>query len=156
MLLVVLGLATGVGRTLLREYRFRLDRTATGLRRRRGLLTLTDVTLPIRRVQAAIVGTGPLRDRFGWRELKLQSLGKDEGSKGDHVVAPLASDAEIAAILAELGWRGVDAGVEWRKVSRRLCLGLHLRSSPAARSRPRSSLLVVPLGRRRGLASSPR
>ena len=76
---------------------FRLDRSGTGLRRRRGLLTLTDVTLPLRRAQAAIVGTGPLRERFGWRELKLQSLAKDEGGKGDHVVAPLAREEEVAA-----------------------------------------------------------
>ena len=117
VMLVTIGLATGVGRTLLRDYRFRLDRTPTGLRRRRGLLTLTDVTLPLRRVQAAIIGSGPLRDRFGWRDLKLQSLAKDEGSKGDHVVAPLARDAEIGDILAELGWRSVDPAVAWRRIS---------------------------------------
>ena len=117
LLLVAIGLAAGVGRTVLREYRFRLDRTATGLRRRRGLLTLTDVTLPITRVQAAIVATGPLRERFGWHILKLQSLAKDKGNKGDHVVAPLASQAEVSTILAQLGWRGVDPGVEWHRVS---------------------------------------
>ena len=113
-----LGLATGVTRTLLRDYRFRLDRTAAGLRRRRGLLTLTDVTLPLARVQAAIIGSGPVRDRFGWRELKLQSLAKDEGSKGDHVVASLARDAEIEAILAELDWRAIDPTVAWQRVSK--------------------------------------
>ena len=113
-----LGLATGVTRTLLRDYRFRLDRTAAGLRRRRGLLTLTDVTLPLVRVQAAIIGSGPVRDHFGWRELKLQSLAKDEGSKGDHVVASLARDAEIEAILAELDWRAIDPTVAWQRVSK--------------------------------------
>ena len=75
-----------------------------GLRRRRGLLTLTDVTLPLKRVQAAIIATGPIRSAFSWAELKLQSLAQDEAGKGDHVVAPLAHPPEIAAILAELGW----------------------------------------------------
>lgn len=118
VLLVVLGLATGVVRTLLRDYRFRLDRTATGLRRRRGLLTLSDVTFPIRRAQAAIIGSGPLREHFGWRDLKLQSLGGDEGRKGgDHVVAPLARANEVEAILAELRWRGVDGSIDWQRVS---------------------------------------
>ena len=116
VLLVGLGLATGVIRTVLRDFRFRLDRTATGLRRRRGLLTLTDVTLPIARVQAAIVGSGPLRDHFGWRDLKLQSLARDEGSKGDHLVASLARDAEVGAILVELDWRPIDT-VAWQRVS---------------------------------------
>ena len=117
VLMVIVGLATGIGRTLLRDYRFRLDRTTSGVRRRRGLVTLTDVSLPLKRVQAAIIGTGPVRDRFGWRSLKLQSLANDEGSKGDHLVAPLADDGEIGAILGELGWREVDGGVEWRRVS---------------------------------------
>jgi putative membrane protein len=58
-----------------------------------------------------------LREAFGWRDLKLQSLARDESSKGDHIVAPLADDAEVAAILAELNWRPVGAGVEWRRVS---------------------------------------
>ena len=63
VVLVVVGLATGMVRTLMREYRFRLDHSGKGLRRRRGLLTLTDVTLPIRRIQAAIIGTGPCARR---------------------------------------------------------------------------------------------
>ena len=117
MTLGAVGLATGIGRTLLRDYRFRLDRTETGLRRRRGLLTLTDVTVPLTRVQAAIIGSGPVRDRFGWRDLKLQSLAKDEGSKGDHVVAPLAHDAEIGAILDQLGWQPPTASTDWQRVS---------------------------------------
>lgn len=116
-LLVLIGLATGIIRTLLREYGYRLDRTEVGLRRRRGLLTRTDVTLPARRAQAAIVGTGPLRDTFGWRDLKLQSLASDEGGKGDHVLAPLARDGEIGAILAALGWRPLSVATDWKRVS---------------------------------------
>lgn len=117
MLILALGLATGVSRTVLRDYRFRLDRTATGLRRRRGLLTLTDVTLPVHRVQAAIIGSGPLRDFFGWSELKLQSLAKDEGTNGDHAVAPFARRDEIDLILREIDWRLVDPSRQWSSIS---------------------------------------
>lgn len=116
-LLVLIGLATGIVRTVLREYGFRLDRTEVGLRRRRGLLTRTDVTLPARRAQAAIVGTGPLREPFGWRDLRLQSLASDEGGGGDHVLAPLARDAEVGTILAELGWRPLSPAIDWKRVS---------------------------------------
>ena len=115
--LVLIGVATGIVRTTLRDYGFRLDRTATGLRRRRGLVTLTDVTLPVRRAQAAIVGTGPVRDRFGWRELKLQTLARDEGGSGDHVLAPLADDKETGTILAALGWRELPSEIGWKRVS---------------------------------------
>ena len=116
--LVLLGLTTGIIRTLLSDFRFRLDRTGTGLRRRRGLLTLTDVTLPLRRVQAALVYTGPIRDAFGWRELKLQSLAADEGNSSDHVVAPLAKDAEIDSILTELDWHMPTAEANWERFDR--------------------------------------
>lgn len=109
-LLIVLGSLTGIVRTLLLEWRFRLDRSANGLRRRRGLLTLTDVTIPLRRVQAALIVTGPVRVRFGWRTLKFQSLGSDAADKGDHVMAPLATSDEVALIIDELGWPRIQEG----------------------------------------------
>ena len=118
VLLLALGSATGIVRTVLRDYGFRLDRVGQALRRRRGLLTLTDVSLPLARVQAAIVATGPLRRALGWFELKLQSLAQDEASKGDHVVAPLVRSAEITQVLAELNWPPGPPAPAWRNVSR--------------------------------------
>lgn len=119
LLLLILGLATGIARTLTRDFRFRLDRTGTGLRRRRGLLTLTDVTIPVRRVQAALILTGPVREYFGWFELKLQSLARDEeGGGGDHVVAPLARQDELAAILSQLDWRLPEQSDAWEGISK--------------------------------------
>ena len=56
--LAIVGLVTGLGRTVLRDYGFRLDETPKGLRRRRGLLTRTDVVMPVHRVQALKVATG--------------------------------------------------------------------------------------------------
>jgi len=116
LLLVLLGVGTGMVRTALREHGFRLDRTETGFRRRRGLLTLTDVSIPARRAQAAILATGPIRKLFGWKVLKLQSLSQD-GGKGDHVVAPLARETEAAAILDSLGWPVGPMVEGWRPVS---------------------------------------
>jgi putative membrane protein len=116
VLLVLLGIGTGLFRTVLREYGFRLDRTDAGFRRRRGLLTLTDVTIPAKRVQAAILANGPIRQHFGWWVLKLQSLAQD-GGKGDHVVAPLARETEAAAILHSLEWPVGPSADGWRPVS---------------------------------------
>jgi putative membrane protein len=117
IVLVLLGIGTGLVRTTLREYGFRLERTETGLRRRRGLLTLTDVTIPAKRVQAAILANGPIRNRFGWWVLKLQSLAMD-GKKGDHVVAPLAQEEEAASILKSLQWPIAPQSTAWRRISR--------------------------------------
>lgn len=113
LLLMLVGLLTGVVRTLLREYGFRLDRTDAGLRRRRGLLTRTDATLPVKRAQAVVLRSGPVREAFGWRQVTLQSLARDEGERGDHVLAPLTSRDEANSIIAELGWRPLARDIRW-------------------------------------------
>ena len=117
VLLLLIGLVTGIVRTLLGDYGFRLDRAGAGLRRRRGLLTKTDVTLPVARAQAAIVASGPVRESFGWSELLLQSLAQEEKSRGNHELAPLAHPAEVNAILKEIGWRPVPPAPAWTRVS---------------------------------------
>ncbi len=99
---LLLGVATGIARTIIRDYGFTLDRTELGFRRRRGLTTKTDVTLPIARVQAATVGTGFIRRALGWYEVKLTSLAGDGKDEKDHIVAPLARLGEADAILTEL------------------------------------------------------
>jgi len=118
IVLVLVGILTGVIRTVTRDFGFRLDRTAVGLRRRRGLFTRTDVTLPVKRAQAAILASGPVRDGFGYGELKLQNLAGDEDKSGNHVLAPLATKEEASGILTALGWRGLPNPVSWLRVSR--------------------------------------
>ena len=118
IVLLLLGSATGVVRTVLRDYGFRIDSTEGGFRRRRGLLTLTDVTLPLKRAQAALVLTGPVRRAFGWFELKLENLAQDERGAGDHVIAPLAREDEIEAVVGKLGWPVSPEIAEWRPISR--------------------------------------
>lgn len=132
MSLLVIGTATGIVRTAVRDYGFRLDRTETGLRRRRGLVSVTDVTLPVKRAQAAIVASGPVRDAFGWQELKLQSLAADEGGRGDHVLAPLASGGESGRILQALGWRPLAPQPQWLPVSSAYVWVLAIATAPLA------------------------
>lgn len=100
--LILLGMATGVVRTLLRDWDFRLVRTSRGMRRTRGLATRTDVTIPLARVQAALVDTGWVRRIAGWYELKLQSLASDGTKESDHVVIPFARLDDVDSVLAEL------------------------------------------------------
>ena len=130
VVLIVIGVATGIVRTALTEFGFRLDRTGVGLRRRRGLFTKTDVTLPVSRAQAAVIASGPLRDRFNWRELRVQSLAKDEGGKGSHVLAPLAHDEEVNRIFAEFGWPALPGQIAWKNVSRSFVTALAVAMSP--------------------------
>ena len=117
VVLVILGILTGIIRTTVRDWGFRLDRTEVGLRRRRGLTTITDVTLPIKRVQAALLATGPIRERFGFSEMKFQNLGHDEGT-GAHVVAPLAKRDEVDRVIEAIGWRRLPNPIDWTRVSK--------------------------------------
>lgn len=130
VLLILLGIVTGIIRTALTDFGFRLDRTGVGLRRRRGLFTRTDVTLPVSRAQAAVIATGPVMDRLRWREFRVQSLAKDESSKGSHVLAPLARDAEVDRIIGELGWQPLPSRVAWIRVSLEFVLVLAVALSP--------------------------
>ncbi len=110
--LAVVGLVTGLGRTVLRDYRFRLEETPKGLRRRRGLFTRSDTVMPIHRVQALKVTTGILRRRFGWHGLDVVSLAQD-AKAGNHVVVPFARMAEIAPVVETTGFSLPGTDAEW-------------------------------------------
>lgn len=116
--LIALGFATGLVRTFLREWGFLLEKTARGFRRRRGLLTRTDVVMPTHRVQAVKIGTGWLRYRFGWHSLNFVSLAQDAGSS-NHVVAPFAQMDEISPIMAEAGFILPAGELDWHRASRK-------------------------------------
>lgn len=98
-----IGVLSGVGRTALKEWNFTLTRTSKGFRRRCGLLTRTDMVMPVHRVQAVEVATRPVRYRFGWRSAAFISLGSESGSHGG-VIAPLARLEEIAPLAQEAGF----------------------------------------------------
>lgn len=113
--LIAVGVATGVFRTVLKEYGFRLDRNERGFRRRRGLLTKTDVVMPAGRVQAANIVTGPIRKRRGWYALKFVSLAQDSKEESDFMAAPLATLAEIWPLAAQTTISPPEAGQLFRK-----------------------------------------
>ncbi|KHL24593.1 hypothetical protein PK98_11485 [Croceibacterium mercuriale] len=118
LLLIPIGLLTGVVRTALRDWGFRLEETSRGLRRRRGLLTRSDVVMPLERVQALVLGTGLPRRRWGWHSLRAISLAQDSKDQS-HVLVPFAQAAEIAPVAALTGLPLPGDGVDWRRASAR-------------------------------------
>lgn len=116
LIVAALGVMTGVARTFAREYGFTLERTAKGFRRRRGLFTRTDVVMPVHRVQAAQIGTGLVRRRFGWHELRFVSLANDK-KDASHAVAPFARMDEIEPIVREAGFHLPDESTDWHRPS---------------------------------------
>ncbi len=114
--LMVVGVATGVTRTVLREWNFLLELTERGFRRRRGLLTRTDVVMPVHRVQAMRMSTRLLRRRFGWHRLTFLSLAQDAGARS-HVVAPFGRPHELWPIARAAGFDAPDTATTWQRLS---------------------------------------
>jgi putative membrane protein len=116
--LAIIGIASGIIRTFLRDWGFTLTRSARGFRRQRGLLTRTDVVMPVHRVQGIAIGTGFLRYRFGWHSLSFVSLAQDDKNES-HVVAPFATMDEIAPIVRAAGFHLPGEGLNWQRASKR-------------------------------------
>jgi putative membrane protein len=100
---LVLGVVSGVIRTLLRDYGFTLRAGAGRFRRTRGLLTRSEVVVAMRRIQLAMVQRGPLRGAFGWNSLSFQTLGGSNDPSGRQAMAPLARTHEVAWIVETAG-----------------------------------------------------
>jgi len=115
--LLAVGFLTGIVRTALREWGFVLERSERGFRRRRGLLTRTDVVMPVHRVQAMRIGTRILRRLFGWHGLKFVSLAQDEGA-ANHVVAPFGKLDELWPIAREAGFEPPTPACDWHQAAR--------------------------------------
>jgi len=103
LMALVLGVVAGMLGTLAREFGFRLTAEPGRLRRVRGMFTRSEAALSLRRLQVALLRSGPMRRAFGFSELFFQSLGAGTDGGGRQSAAPLARDAEIDPILAETG-----------------------------------------------------
>jgi|AP95_1055475.scaffolds.fasta_scaffold01542_9 putative membrane protein len=113
---VSLGWLSGIAVTVNRYHRFRVRLLGDKLHREHGLMTLSEGTIPLRRIQAYIIRTNPLMKRFGWYRLELQTMGIDLKQKGFQVAAPLATMEEVEGIISSLG--GMTVPSEWQPVSR--------------------------------------
>lgn len=100
---LVLGVVSGIIRTLLRDYGFTLRAGGGRFRRTRGLLTRSEVVVAMRRIQLAMVQRGPLRGALGWNALSFQTLGGSNDPSGRQAMAPLARDHEVARIVETAG-----------------------------------------------------
>jgi putative membrane protein len=112
--LLLVGFATGIIRTVLTNWDFRLGLGPRSLRRVRGLVTRTDMAVPLARIQSAIVITGPVRSIWGWHELRVRSLASESTNALDHQLVPFAELSAIDAVLQPLAVTRPDAALEWQ------------------------------------------
>lgn len=99
---VLLGWLSGILLTINKYHGFRLERDGRKLHRRHGLLTRTEGTIPLRRVQTYIVRTNPLMRKFGWFRLELQTIGMDTREAGFHVAVPFGRASDVVHVLNDV------------------------------------------------------
>lgn len=116
--IVVGGLAwiTGIFTNLNRFYGFRLGYGEGKLHTRHGLLTVSEGTIPLKKIQALIIRTNPVMRAFGWYRLELQTMGFDSNDRGYRVAAPFARKDEILSIAQRI--RPFSLPEQFRPVSR--------------------------------------
>jgi putative membrane protein len=101
-LFLVLGTVAGVIQMFVRNYGFTLSLDGRTLRRVRGLLTRSEVAIPLRRIQAARTATHWLLRRSGLSRVYVQTMA-GASSGGVQELAPLANAVETARLLAIAG-----------------------------------------------------
>ncbi len=101
-LFLLLGTIAGVIQMFVRNYGFTLSLDGRTLRRVRGLVTRTEIAMPLRRIQAARTVAGWLTRRYGLCRVDVQTMaGASSGGVQD--LAPLANADEAARLLAIAG-----------------------------------------------------
>ena len=98
LVVAVLAWITGILMNLSRFYGFRITYQDEKLHTRHGLLTVSEGTIPLKKIQALIIRTNPMMSLFGWYRLELQTMGFDPNDRGYRVAAPFARMPELLAI----------------------------------------------------------
>jgi putative membrane protein len=99
-LFLAVGTIAGIVEMLVRNYGFTLSIEGRTLRRVRGLITRSEVAIPLRRIQAARTVAHWLMRRWGLCRVEVQSMGAFGGMEE---LAPLANAAEAERVLTIAG-----------------------------------------------------
>lgn len=89
------GWLAGILVNLSKYYNFELWLQNDKLQKRHGLLTVSEGSIPLKKVQSLILRSNPLMRRFGWYRLELQTMGFDVEKRGHHVAVPFAQKEDI-------------------------------------------------------------
>lgn len=115
-MILLLAWITGIVTNFNRFYGFRLTLEEDKLHTRQGLLTVSEGTIPLRKIQAFVIRSNPLMAAFGWYRLELQTIGFDPSDRGYQVAAPFARRDEIMAVVRAI--RPVEEPAPFESVSR--------------------------------------
>lgn len=97
---LLLGWLISIAGALLRYHGFTLDRAGGELRKRYGLLTVHEGSVPLERVQAVRVEEPVLRRALGCASLQIETAGGAPGQRGGaEAFVPLARRAEVGRLV---------------------------------------------------------
>lgn len=99
---VFFGWISGILIHLARYYNFELWLDGNKLRKRHGLFTVTEGTIPLKKVQVLILRTNPFMRIFGWCELAVQTVGMNVNEQGHRVIAPFAQFEQALDLGTEI------------------------------------------------------
>ncbi len=105
LLVVFLSWAAGAVAAVLNYYDFRLTRVDDELQYERGLLRRYDGSIPLDKVQTLTVVDDPLKRRFGYASLHVETAGYGAGSsddRGSQAAVPIASRERVLALVDDL------------------------------------------------------
>ncbi len=97
LILIILGWTLGFIQNLIRFYNFQIELGETKIRRKFGLITLREGTIPYKRVQSFLIRSNPLMRLRDWHRLEMQTLGLQSGERGFQPGMPFAKWSEITA-----------------------------------------------------------
>lgn len=115
VLAIFFGWISGIVIHVARYYGFQLWLEGDKLRKRHGLFTVTEGTVPLDKVQTLILRTNPFMRAFGWYELKVQTIGLDVDERGHRVIAPFAQLERILELANRV--RPLDIPTDFDSVS---------------------------------------
>jgi putative membrane protein len=111
----VLGWVSGILVHLNRYYGFQLWLEDGKLRKRHGLFTVSEGTIPLEKVQTLILKTNPVMRAFGFFELEVQTIGLNVNEQGHRVIAPFATRERILELARQV--RSFDLPATFQSVS---------------------------------------
>ncbi len=98
VLAVLLSWVSGILVSFNKFFGFKLSLEHNKLHKRHGLLTLSQGTIPIPRVQTLILRANLLMRKFEWVALEAQTMGLESSGRGHQIMAPLARMDEAMTI----------------------------------------------------------
>ena len=102
LIAVTLSWFAGILVSLNQNYKFTIWLKDKKLHKRHGLLTLSQGTIPLKRIQALIFRANPLMRKLNWVAVEVQTMGLESTQRGHQLAVPLGQFEEATHIAQHM------------------------------------------------------